>query len=101
MPVGGVIRATKPGERDAEMKEGLSNLRALAKAWLKLDDEAKSSASHYVARRYDGLSANRAKAVGYDFEKLQVVEKRRIAECGFSGPFETLEFPYLKMEITE
>lgn len=92
-PIGAPIRLTKPRKRTPEEKEKANDLRALAKAWRTLTDEGKQW-DYYRTNRPAVLSDY----IDRDFESLNDIVKLKIAEEGFTGPFETITVPYVRVE---
>lgn len=94
-PIGAPLKLTKPRQRTAEEKELVNDMRALAKAWHRLDDEAKIWQNVYNKK---GLSIEYLCSIEGNFEKLGVSEKARLAQNGVYGPFETITLPYVRVE---
>lgn len=92
-PIGAPIRLTKPRKRTPEEKEKANDLRALAKAWRTLTDEGKQW-NYFKTNRPAVLSDY----IDRDFESLNDIVKLKIAEEGFTGPFETITVPYVRVE---
>ena len=92
-PIGAPLKLTKPRTRTPEEKEKANDMRALAKAWRKLTDDAKMWSPVYGS---DGVPLDLL--MDKEFETLPEHMKVRIAQNGLSGPWETITLPYVKVE---
>jgi len=94
-PIGGELSLYKPRARTPAEKERARDFIALAKAWHRLDDEAKDLP--YMRLPCVGLNLDIVMKAG-SFEELSLKEKMWIAWCGISSAIEEVKFTHLMVE---